>query len=284
MNIGMTLPVMERDLSRDILLDWIRRIDHGPWSSIAMGERIVFHNPEFITLLGGVAAATNKTEIIATISVATMHNPVLLAKQIATLDMLSEGRFTLGVGVGGREEDYLAIGADYSKRRWANVEDNINTMKSIWAGEHNLHIGPKPFTSRGPQILAGALGPKALEISSTFADGIAGFSFNADINEIKESFDLTKKFFKPNPRLMTSFWFAIEPNGRVQLKSHLQSYLAWMGDEIAEMLSDSAGFCGSVSELKGFLEQISNIGASDILLVPTSKDIKQLKMLEEIIF
>ena len=57
-----------------------------------------------------------------------------------------------------------------------------------------------------------------------------------------------------------------------------------MGDEIAEILSDSAGFCGSVSELKGFLEQISNIGASDILLVPTSKDIKQLKMLEEIIF
>lgn len=284
MKIGMTLPVMERDLSRDILLDWIQKIDHGPWSSIAMGERIVFHNPEFITLLGGVAAVTNKTEIIATISVATMHNPVLLAKQIATLDMLSEGRFTLGVGVGGREEDYLAIGADYSKRRWANVGENINTMKSIWAGEHNLHVGPKPYTSGGPQILAGALGPKALEISSTFADGIAGFSFNADINEIKESFDLTKKFFKPNPRLITSFWFAIEPNGRVQLKSHLQSYLAWMGEEISEMLSDSAGFCGSVSELKDFLEQISNIGASDVLLVPTSKDVKQLKMLEEIIF
>jgi len=284
MKIGMTLPVMERDLSRNILLDWMQKIDHGPWSSIALGERIVFHNPEFITLLGGVAAATNKTEIIATISVATMHNPVLLAKQIATLDMLSEGRFTLGVGVGGREEDYLAIGADYSKRRWANVGENINTMKSIWAGEHNLHIGPKPYTSGGPQILAGALGPKALEISSTFADGIAGFSFNADINEIKESFDLTKKFFKPNPRLITSFWFAIEPNGRVQLKSHLQTYLAWMGEEIAEMLSDSAGFCGSVSELKYFLEQISNIGASDVLLVPTSKDVKQLKMLEEIIF
>jgi len=57
-----------------------------------------------------------------------------------------------------------------------------------------------------------------------------------------------------------------------------------MGEEIAEMVSDSAGFCGSVSELKSFLEQISNIGASDVLLVPTSKDVKQLKMLEEIIF
>ena len=121
MNIGMTLPVMEKDLSRDELIGWINAIDQGPWSSIAMGERIVFHNPEFITLLGGVAMLTSEVEIIATISVSTMHNPALLAKQIATLDILSGGRFTLGVGVGGREEDYNAIGADWSKRRWVKI-------------------------------------------------------------------------------------------------------------------------------------------------------------------
>ena len=284
MNIGMTLPVMEKDLSRDELIGWINAIDQGPWSSIAMGERVVFHNPEFITLLGGVALLTNKVEIIATISVATMHNPALLAKQIATLDILSGGRFTLGVGVGGREEDYNAIGADWSKRRWGNLRDNVNIMKSIWAGQHELQIGPKPIQANGPQILAGALGPKALEISSSFADGIAGFSFNADTNEIEESFNLTRKFFKSNPRLITSFWFAIEPDGRTQLKSHLLSYLGWMGSEVAEMLSHNAGFCGSTSELKDFLNEISKIGASDILLVPTSKDINQLKALEDKIF
>ena len=284
MNIGMTLPVMEKDLSRDELIGWINAIDQGPWSSIAMGERVVFHNPEFITLLGGVALLTNKVEIIATISVATMHNPALLAKQIATLDILSGGRFTLGVGVGGREEDYNAIGADWSKRRWGNLRDNVNIMKSIWAGQHELQIGPKPIQANGPQILAGALGPKALEISSSFADGIAGFSFNADTNEIEESFNLTRKFFKSNPRLITSFWFAIEPGGRTQLKSHLLSYLGWMGSEVAEMLSHNAGFCGSTSELKDLLNEISKIGASDILLVPTSKDINQLKALEDKIF
>lgn len=284
MNIGMTLPVMEKDLSRVLLLDWIDSIDQGPWASIAMGERIIFHNPEFITLLGGIAASTHKTEIIATISVSTMHNPVLLAKQVATLDMLSDGRFTLGVGVGGREEDYRAIGADWSQRRWSNLRNNIKIMKSIWAGEYELDIGPKPLTVGGPKILAGALGPKAIEISSTFADGIAGFSFNADPDEINESFELTRKFFKPSPRLATSFWFALEPNGRIRMKSHLLSYLAWMGSDLADVLSETAGFCGSVYELKDLLKRISQIGATDVLLVPTSKDINQLNILENIIF
>ena len=113
MKIGMTLPVMEPGLTRKDLEAWTKQIDQGPWSHIALGERILFSNPEFISTLSAVAAWTKRVEIIATISVLTMHDPVLSAKQFATIDMLSEGRFTLGVGVGGREEDYDAIGANW---------------------------------------------------------------------------------------------------------------------------------------------------------------------------
>ena len=118
MKIGMTLPVMEPGLTRQNLEDWTLRIDAGPWSHIALGERILFPNPEFISTLSAVAAWTKRVEIIATISVLTMHNPILSAKQFATIDMISEGRFTLGVGVGGREEDYNAIDSKWSDRRW----------------------------------------------------------------------------------------------------------------------------------------------------------------------
>ena len=90
-----------------------------------MGERILFPNPEFISTLSAVAAWTKRVEIIATISVLTMHNPILSAKQFATIDMISEGRFTLGVGVGGREEDYNAIGSNWSDRRWATLSKHV---------------------------------------------------------------------------------------------------------------------------------------------------------------
>ena len=66
MNIGMTLPVMEPDLSRKDLENWTLRIDAGPWSHIALGERILFPNPEFISTLSAVAAWTKRVEIIAT--------------------------------------------------------------------------------------------------------------------------------------------------------------------------------------------------------------------------
>ena len=128
MKIGMTLPVMEPDLTRKDLEKWTKKIDTGPWSHIALGERILFPNPEFISTLSAVSAWTNRVEIIATVSILTMHNPILSAKQFATIDMLAEGRFTLGVGVGGREEDYTAINSNWSDRRWATLAKNVKTM------------------------------------------------------------------------------------------------------------------------------------------------------------
>ena len=282
----MTLPVMEPDLTRKDLETWTKAIDEGPWSHIALGERILFPNPEFISTLSAVAAWTKRVEIIATISVLTMHDPVLSAKQFATIDMLSEGRFTLGVGVGGREEDYNAIGANWSDRRWGLIAEQIKTMQSIWTKEHNLKMGPELYSKKGPEILAGALGPKGMEMAVNFSDGLAGFSFNADIQEIKDSFERVKRVFKAankSPRLVTSFWFGLGLSSRQDIQIHLKRYLAWMGEDLASDLSKNAGLAGNERDLNKFLKEIKAAGASDVILVPTSKNINQLKMAEEIV-
>ena len=286
MKIGMTLPVMEPDLSRQDLEDWTLRVDAGPWSHIALGERILFPNPEFISTLSAVAAWTKRVEIIATISVLTMHNPILSAKQFATIDMISEGRFTLGVGVGGREEDYNAIGSTWSDRRWATLSDRVKTMQSVWSKEYHPSLGPTPFSMNGPQILAGAVGPKAMEMSADFADGLAGFSFNADIEEIKDSFNRVQKAFEEknkSPRLVTSFWFGLGKSARSDIQIHLERYLSWMGDDLARDLAKTAGFSGGQSDLNDFLLLVKAAGATDVILVPTSKNIEQLVLAEEVI-
>ena len=286
MKIGMTLPVMEPDLSRQDLEDWTLRVDAGPWSHIALGERILFPNPEFISTLSAVAAWTKRVEIIATISVLTMHNPILSAKQFATIDMISEGRFTLGVGVGGREEDYNAIGSTWSDRRWATLSDRVKTMQSVWSKEYHPSLGPTPFSMNGPQILAGAVGPKAMEMSADFADGLAGFSFNADIEEIKDSFNRVQTAFKEknkSPRLVTSFWFGLGESARPDIQIHLERYLSWMGDDLARDLAKTAGFSGSQSDLNDFLLLVKAAGTTDVILVPTSKNIEQLILAEEVI-
>ena len=286
MKIGMTLPVMETDLTRKDLEKWTKKIDTGPWSHIALGERILFPNPEFISTLSAVSAWTNRVEIIATVSILTMHNPILSAKQFATIDMLAEGRFTLGVGVGGREEDYTAINSNWSDRRWATLAKNVKTMQSVWSKDYHKEMGPNTFSKAGPQILAGAVGPKAMSMSADFAMGLAGFSFNADLKEINDSFNRVKEAFsqkKISPRLITSFWFGLGDTGRDDIKTHLTRYLGWMGKDLAKNLSEIAGFSGNQNDLYNFLVEIKELGATDALLVPTSKDISQLSMAEEVV-
>ena len=286
MKIGMTLPVMEPDLTRKDLEKWTKKIDTGPWSHIALGERILFPNPEFISTLSAVAAWTNRVEIIATVSILTMHNPILSAKQFATIDLLAEGRFTLGVGVGGREEDYTAINSNWSDRRWATLAKNVKTMQSVWSKDYHKEMGPNTFSETGPQILAGAVGPKAMSMSADFAEGLAGFSFNADLKEINDSFNRVEEAFaqkKISPRLITSFWFGLGDTGRDDIKTHLTRYLDWMGKDLAKNLSETAGFSGNQNDLYNLLVKIKDLGATDTLLVPTSRDIDQLSMAEEVV-
>src|SRR6478609_3346713 len=104
----MTLPVMEPDLwdETDTLEQWSRAVDEGPWSSLCFGERMAFDNPDALTLLGATAAWTRRVRLVTTVVVPQLHDPVMLAKALATGDVLSAGRLTVGVGVGGRHEDY----------------------------------------------------------------------------------------------------------------------------------------------------------------------------------
>src|ERR1700737_5316739 len=110
--ISMTMPVMEPDLDAAVLRDWARAIDDGPFASLCWGERMAFDNPETLTLMGALAAWTERVRLVTTVIVPQLHDPVMLAKQLATGDMLCGGRLTVGVGVGGRAEDYRAGGAD----------------------------------------------------------------------------------------------------------------------------------------------------------------------------
>ena len=110
--MAMTMPVMEPDLDATVLRNWARAIDEGPFSSLCWGERIAFDNPDSLTLLGALAAWTDRVRLVTTVIVPQLHDPVMLAKALATGDMLCGGRLTVGIGVGGRHEDYHAVGAD----------------------------------------------------------------------------------------------------------------------------------------------------------------------------
>lgn len=292
MKIGMTLPVMEPDLDRQVLHDWVKAIDQGPWGSLAFGERIIFDNPDCAVMLGAAAAWSERVEIVTTIFVAQLHNPVMLAKQVATADVLSGGRLTVGLGIGGREEDYLAAGADFASHKNSEMARIAAEMRRVWAGETIVEaaprrVGPPPVRQGGPRMLAAAMGPKAIALASQWADGVCGMSFGPDPEEIGGYFDMVRKAWseagRPAPHLGTSFWFAVGDEARAQVETHLKRYFTWVDPAARDAIAASAGFAGSLQELRDMLKRIEDKGTDEVQLIPTSSDVDQVHRIAEVI-
>ncbi len=110
MEVGVALPQMAEGLDRERLVTWCEAIDGGPFSSISAGERITFRNLEGLTLCAAAAALSQRVRVLINVAVVPWHAPALLAKQVATIDIIANGRCELAVGVGGRADDYEALG------------------------------------------------------------------------------------------------------------------------------------------------------------------------------
>ena len=198
LQVGMTLPVMEPDLweAPDTLERWARAIDEGPFSSLCFGERMAFDNPHALTLLGAVAAWTTRVPLVTPVLVPQLHDPVTLAKALATADRLSGGRLTVGVGVGGREEDYRAAGADPATQTMQQMADRVALMRRVWAGEDvtgaTLPVGPAPVQAGGPPVHVGTMGPRTVRHAARWADGLAGVTLDLDPTAVAGLFDLAR--------------------------------------------------------------------------------------------
>ncbi|MDP9822284.1 LLM class flavin-dependent oxidoreductase [Nocardioides massiliensis] len=297
MDVGMTLPVMEPALDADILEAWARATDEGPWSSIAFGERVVFDNPETLTLLGAVAAWTSRVRVVTTVLIPQLHDPVFLAKAIATGDLLTRGRLTVGVGVGGREEDYRAVGADPATQTRAEMARRVNVMRRIWSGEpqwtvesDDRRVGPPPVQDGGPPLLIGAVGPKSIRSASAWADGIAGITMDLDLTALERTFDQVRTAWadasRPVPQLTTSFWFALDDgdgSAREQVNAHLRHYFTWLPADLVEAMIPGLGFAGTPAQLRETLDRIADLGCDEVQLVPTSSDITQVHRAAEVV-
>jgi hypothetical protein len=161
MNIGLGLPITDPPS----LLDWARRADAAPFSTLGLLDRLVYDNPEPLVTLAVIAGATTRIRLQTEVLLAPLRGPALLAKQAATLDRLSGGRLVLGLGV-GRLDDHLASGTDL-RTRGRRLDEQLALMRRLWSGQpfddRVGPIGPAPARPGGPEILFGGFQPAALE-------------------------------------------------------------------------------------------------------------------------
>ena len=287
------MPVMEPNLDAATLTSWARIIDGGPFASLCWGERIAFDNPDSLTMLGAMAALTDRVRLVTTVNVPQLHDPVMLAKGLATGDMLSGGRLVVGLGVGGREEDYRAVGADPATMTMRDMADRVAIMKRVWAGEKIteavLPVGPPPVQAGGPQLLVGTMGPKTMRSAASWAEGLAGTTLDLDVAKQNELYDVARDAWaqagKPKPHLATSFWFALGDGeqARAQVHHHLRRYMNWIPGEVVDAMAPTTGFAGTDEELLDVLRRFEDIGTDEVHLIPTSADVDQLRRVADVV-
>lgn len=287
------MPVMEPDLDATVLEAWAKAIDDGPYSSLCWGERIAFDNPEAITLLGALAAWTDRVRLVTTVVVPQLHDAVMLAKALATGDMLSGGRLTVGLGVGGRLEDYEAVGADPATQTMRGMAERVAVMKRVWAGEKVtdsvVPVGPAPLQEAGPQLLVGTIGPKTVRSAAAWADGLAGTTLDLDTAKQNELYDVARTAWaqagKVKPFLATSFWFALGDgdDARAQVHQHLRRYMNWIPGEYVDAMAPTTGWAGNEDELSSVLARFADIGTDEVHLIPTSSNVEQVCRVADVV-
>ena len=277
--------------SRSDLLSWCSKIDAGPWASLAVPERTTFTSHDLVVQLAAAAALTERVRLWTTIVVLPAHNAVDVAKKMASIDVLSGGRLTMGIGVGGREHDYRALGASYN-RRWERMDEQVTAMRDIWIGDPPFDgadpVGPEPIQPGGPPLIAGALGPKAIARAAVWAHGVDGaWTLDGATEPVRAAFDTIEQAWNDagrheRPHLSTSIWCAIGPDAESQLRTYAYNYLKVFGEEIGQYGAQGvAAF--SADALRRAIDGIRAAGADELFLVPTSSDPSELDRLTEVV-
>jgi alkanesulfonate monooxygenase SsuD/methylene tetrahydromethanopterin reductase-like flavin-dependent oxidoreductase (luciferase family) len=283
MDLSMTLPTMVPH-GRDEVLAWCRAVDEGPWASLAIPERITYPSHSMIVQLSAAAALTERVRLWTTIVILPAHDAVEVAKQMASVDRLCGGRLTVGVGVGGREHDYQAIGASFA-RRWQRMDEQIATMRRIWAGEPPFPgadpVGPSPVQPGGPPFIAGSMGPKSMARAARWADGVDGaWSLDGDLATVRGAFDMIEAAWSDagrtdKPHLSTSIWYALGDGAEDRLRRYAYEYLKIFGEEAGQYGAQSVA-CFTPEALRRAVDNVRAAGADEIFLVPTTADPAEL--------
>ena len=188
LKVGIQLPEVEREVRWPELLDMTRAIEGEGFDSVWVGEHLLYRwedrpprGPwEAWTLLAAIAASTSRIELGPLVACTNFHNPALLAKQAATIDELSGGRFVLGLGAGWNEPEFRAYGYPFDHRidRFEEAFTIIRTLlregaidfDGRWYQARDCELLPRGPRPNGPPLMIGSKGPRMLRATMAHAD------------------------------------------------------------------------------------------------------------------
>jgi alkanesulfonate monooxygenase SsuD/methylene tetrahydromethanopterin reductase-like flavin-dependent oxidoreductase (luciferase family) len=246
---------------------WAADAEPAGFDSVGVIDRLIYDNLDPLTALAAAAARTSRIELMTTVlNVCWRGNAVLLAKQLSSVERLSAGRLTAGLGMGAWPADYEASGVPLAGRG-ALFDDSLAAMKRSWQG-----------TGSAPRVLVGgtvkaSFARAATEMSegwvaplfdlSLLQDGAAGVG-RAWAEAGREGL----------PRIMTGRYFSLGPEADETADEYIRHYYGadFFDPARADTLTTS-------EQIHTELRRLSEAGCADVLLYPCSGDLEQVVLL-----
>ncbi|MBV8052181.1 MAG: TIGR03619 family F420-dependent LLM class oxidoreductase [Acidobacteriaceae bacterium] len=279
MEFGIAMPQSFPDPAR--IQSFLRRAEELPFAAVWCIEQVIGTAPvlESVTTLAYAAALTKRLRLGVAVLIIPQRNPVELAKTLSTVDVLSNGRLIVGVGLGGSTRHYPAYGLA-TEGRVSRFRENLEIIKRLWTEDRatfpgrfaqldNVPMEPKPMQKPRPPIWFGGHAEAALKRAVELGDGFIGAGstptavFLEDIKQLPATFPKAKRLY-------------------LALGDNLPRLREWFGAFYHKPeMADQVAVWGSPQHIADEIRRLKDAGVNHVLLNPVFDEEVQMQRLAD---
>jgi alkanesulfonate monooxygenase SsuD/methylene tetrahydromethanopterin reductase-like flavin-dependent oxidoreductase (luciferase family) len=278
--IGLGLPNAAASLARGaVLVDIARQAEELGFSTLGTIGRVAFPSFEELVTLAAAAGATEKIGLFTNILLAATREPVLLAKQAASLDQISGGRFVLGIGAGGRTDDFTVTGTDF-KTRGRRLNADLDLMHLAWRGEPvpgtNQTASPRPTNGVSVPLMFGGRSDAAIARTVKYGIGYTQGggtpeSLQAMMERVNSAWQASGRSDKPLFRALA--YFALGDEVHQEAEANLLQYYADFGSRVWQ------GTIKGAAEAKETVKAYEMTGVDELIFTMSVPHLDQVERL-----
>jgi alkanesulfonate monooxygenase SsuD/methylene tetrahydromethanopterin reductase-like flavin-dependent oxidoreductase (luciferase family) len=269
MRLGLGLPAAVPDADMTLIGRWAGEAERAGFDSVAVIDRLMYENLDPVTALAAAAATTTRIGLKSTVvNVCWRDNPMLLAKQLSSVNRLSGNRLTAGLGMGGWPADYTASGVTMAGRG-AAFDRALAVMHGAWN-----------VSADGPRILlGGTVRASFARAARSWSEGWVAPLFGRALLEagaaaVRQAWCEAGR--SGSPQIVTGRYFTLGPDADATADEYIHHYYGADFFELAR-----ADTLTGPEQLVGALARLAEIGCDEVVLFPCSGDLAQIELLTD---
>lgn len=273
-----------------------RRAEEAGFDGVASGEHLFFHGPvsNAFVLLAAAAGATTTVRLLSSLTVLPLYPPALAAKLATTLDLVSNGRFDLGVGVGGEFPDEFTAAGVEVRDRGARTNETLELIRELWSGTQVSHDGkfahipglalnPRPVQAGGPPVWIGGRKDAAIRRAGRYADYWMPYMYTPDqvATSMGRVRDEAERVGRDPQSVRGSIfcWSAVDEDG-TQSKQWVIDEVSTIYQQDFSKLADRYLLFGSPDQVVARIAEYRDAGAETLVFSPVASGTRRRQIVD----